>query len=277
MAMAQALEGVATGATEAETATVKFEDQLRLVGSYQSQIESFSKRFKSLEEERAALIAEKTGLIKRGYGEQSTAVKDITAKLEENQTKINDVKKEHELATKSILLGYLQQQLGIDGLDARETEFLLEKGQEWGVYSDTAVEEMKRALRQAELLTAGLNGIPRSLNIGITVNTKSGTIYNEGNDVTASVAYQGANDVELVYGGMQAAGGDYMVTRPTMFIAGESGPERATFTPGRFAGAQGGGDVHIHIGTLVADDRGLAKLEEKLRGIRRVEDQRRGL
>ncbi len=29
----------------------------------------------------------------------------------------------------------------------------------------------------------------------------------------------------------QAAGGDYMVNRPTLFLAGEAGPERATFTP----------------------------------------------
>jgi len=29
----------------------------------------------------------------------------------------------------------------------------------------------------------------------------------------------------------QALGGDYMVTKPTLFLAGEAGPERATFTP----------------------------------------------
>lgn len=30
---------------------------------------------------------------------------------------------------------------------------------------------------------------------------------------------------------MEALGGDYWVTRPTLFLAGEAGPERATFTP----------------------------------------------
>jgi hypothetical protein len=34
-----------------------------------------------------------------------------------------------------------------------------------------------------------------------------------------------------------AAGGDFMVTRPTLFLAGEAGPERATFTP--MAGGNG--------------------------------------
>lgn len=35
----------------------------------------------------------------------------------------------------------------------------------------------------------------------------------------------------------QATGGDYMVSRPTLFLAGEAGPERATFTPKGKGGA----------------------------------------
>lgn len=35
----------------------------------------------------------------------------------------------------------------------------------------------------------------------------------------------------------QAFGGDYLVTHPTLFLAGEAGPERATFTPARHAPA----------------------------------------
>lgn len=48
------------------------------------------------------------------------------------------------------------------------------------------------------------------------------------------------------FGGMQAAGGDYMVTRPTMFIAGEAGPERATFTPMGGGRGGGGGDSYTY-------------------------------
>jgi plasmid stabilization system protein ParE len=38
----------------------------------------------------------------------------------------------------------------------------------------------------------------------------------------------------------QAAGGDYIVTRPTLFLAGEAGAERATFTP---HGGSSSGDI----------------------------------
>jgi len=53
------------------------------------------------------------------------------------------------------------------------------------------------------------------------------------------------------WGGPQANGGDYMVNRPTLFLAGEAGPERATFTPigndGASIGAGGRPNVYIEI------------------------------
>jgi hypothetical protein len=41
----------------------------------------------------------------------------------------------------------------------------------------------------------------------------------------------GASTPAPDWGGAQASGGDYWVTKPTMFLAGEAGPERATFGP----------------------------------------------
>jgi len=54
----------------------------------------------------------------------------------------------------------------------------------------------------------------------------------------------------------QAAGGDYLVSRPTLFLAGEAGPERATFTPqGKSGGAR---ELHLHVhvegGTFIGTD-----------------------
>lgn len=44
----------------------------------------------------------------------------------------------------------------------------------------------------------------------------------------------------------------------------------------QLAGASQSAEVHLHIGTLVADDMGLKKLEQMLRKFRKSEDQRRG-
>jgi hypothetical protein len=63
------------------------------------------------------------------------------------------------------------------------------------------------------------------------------------------------------YGGAQAAGGDYYVTRPTMFLAGEAGPEAVSF--GGANGKRGGssattGPIHIHV--VMPDGRTLAEV-----------------
>ena len=65
------------------------------------------------------------------------------------------------------------------------------------------------------------------------------------------------------WGGEQAHGGDYLVTRPTLFLAGEAGRERATFTP---QGSMSGGGVSN------------AGMETELRDIKRLlRDQPRAM
>ena len=68
-----------------------------------------------------------------------------------------------------------------------------------------------------------------------------------------------------VFGGSQASGGSYDVSRPTVFIAGENGPEHAIFIPHGKAGelahaaARSGGsggrqtklELHLHGGTFI--------------------------
>ena len=51
-------------------------------------------------------------------------------------------------------------------------------------------------------------------------------------------AIAGMTSGSVSNGGAQAEGGDYWVTRPTLFLAGEAGAERATFTPARSGGSK---------------------------------------
>ena len=69
------------------------------------------------------------------------------------------------------------------------------------------------------------------------------TMSNAAYPAVAQGAYQGIGQ-----GGAQAEGGTYRVDQPTMFMAGEAGPEIATFTPlsdinNPNAGGGGGGNV----------------------------------
>lgn len=62
------------------------------------------------------------------------------------------------------------------------------------------------------------------------------------------------------FGGAQASGGDYVVTRPTWFLAGEAGIERATFRPLRRAAQGTGGDLQPIVTQLVVDSRVIAEM-----------------
>ena len=57
----------------------------------------------------------------------------------------------------------------------------------------------------------------------------------------------------FAFGGGQASGGDYMVNRPTLFLAGEAGRERATFTPQGRSGP-GGLTVNVNIANVHGTD-----------------------
>jgi hypothetical protein len=74
------------------------------------------------------------------------------------------------------------------------------------------------------------------------------------------------------YGGAQAAGGDYLVTRPTMFLAGEAGAERVTFRPQ--GGGRGGAGGGVNVGGVSVNISGGAIDEAWLRrgGARQIAD-----
>jgi hypothetical protein len=78
-------------------------------------------------------------------------MKGLLAKEDELIAKQQEIQDAHDKATKAIILGYLEQNLAADGiLTDKETEWLLAKGVEWGIYSDTAVEAYRLAKEAAE-------------------------------------------------------------------------------------------------------------------------------
>jgi hypothetical protein len=69
----------------------------------------------------------------------------------------------------------------------------------------------------------------------------------------------------IPFGGAQARGGDYMVNKPTMFLAGEAGPERATFTP---LGKGGAAAESRHPLQIMLDGRAVAEVVLRIAGNR---------
>jgi len=116
-------------------------------------------------------------------------------------------------------------------------------------YNDIAEKLHLPLLGKIELLTPNLDAV----NAAIDVAARSRSA-----NINVTTTYMPAS----FNAHPQAAGGDYMVAKPTLFLAGEAGPERATFTPirgeGHGGGATGGGGITININGDVV---GLSKTE----------------
>ena len=173
-------------------------------------------------------------------------------------------------ASGSKILGYENQ---IEDLKTKENTAMLQMAANW-VYTEdvmTGKMDMTQFLAMethmglitkgeqdaalawlAYAKTVASNPVYGSVVIGTTYQTVSG----QGKDSSALPAISkttgpggivSSTDQSLIneFAHPQAAGGDYMVNQPTLFLAGEAGPERATFTPQGGSGANGGITINV--------------------------------
>jgi hypothetical protein len=106
-----------------------------------------------------------------------------------------------------------------------------------GLISQEAYDDAKTKIADVQLLVKGIMGDDGTGTKGLRFDVDSGQA--QANLTAIQTALDNLKDktitvnVEYSSSGAapQAAGGDYWVTTPTLFLAGEAGPERATFTP----------------------------------------------
>jgi hypothetical protein len=129
----------------------------------------------------------------------------------------------------------------------------------FGESMQTSLDSLNKTLQTLiDTLTKGPNSVKGALDtIGNT--TVSPTIAPK---ITMPTMPDFPTPPAADWGGAQAAGGDYYVTRPTWFLAGEAGPERASFGG---ANKGGGGPMvaslqDTHISIVMPDGRTLAEV-----------------
>ena len=204
--MTTAAEDVAAATAEMSAKNSEF---LSSVETYNSLYTSYEENQQGLVEKRKELEAEKQGLIEQGWSEESEKIQDINAKIDENNAKYAENAAAFEVENKKIMLGYLERQLTADGtLDDKELAWLLDKGVAWGVYSQTVVDETRRAMDEANALIEGL------------VTEKTFTL-------SLNTIYSTYGDSAQVVGGPRASGGS--VNGGMMYPVNERGmPELLT-------------------------------------------------
>ncbi len=260
-AWAYALESAATSTDEFSNAVMTAEEAVRaassanqeflsVLGSMQSSETSYIETAASLTRERMDLEAEKQVLLSQGYTAESDEIIAVNEKLDENTLKAQENANEHDMANKKIMLGLLERKLTQDGmLDDAETQWLLEKGVAWGIYSQTVVDETARAINEANALATAINTIPSERTFTMSVMVQGadavgglGAGFGEGQWMGYA---SGTNGWETVPAGYP--NDSYMVglTSGEEFMVVPNGGGAQPAAGGERGGGSGGGNITV--------------------------------
>jgi uncharacterized phage infection (PIP) family protein YhgE len=175
-------------------------EYLSMVGKISDDMENYRQKITDLNDEHATLLQTKQDLIAQGYSEEGKTIQDVNAKIDENIEKQRTLADEVEKANRRMILSMLEKQLSINGLNEQETAYLLNKGLEWGVYSQSAVDAAKAAQAEVANLTAALNVVPTEKTITVT------TMHN---DVYSGSGLVGPENSGVMHG--HATGGSFLI------------------------------------------------------------------
>lgn len=219
-------------------------EYLSSVGSLTKEIDTITDKEDDLKKKHGELLEEKKKLINQGWWAESEQVQAVNNKLAENETAQQDNAKEFELATWRRILARAEEELAVDGLDDKERDYLLQVGLARGVYTQEAVDQMKRIQDEVDNLINKYNDIPSTVRTNIEA-----FYYTSGSQAGLSKL-----------GGGRAAGGP--VSSGTPYMVGERGPE--LFVPNSsgniIPNGKGGGHVfNINITADFADPETIAR------------------
>ena len=161
---AEVTEEMAQAASKANQDFLKLTENLAGdFGKAQEQAADFAKKRGEIEAE----ISEK---LKLGYWEQGEVIQDLRGKLGELAEAEQAAAGEAELAGRRRILSMLEQKLTVDGLSDAEMNYLLELGNQWGIYSSEAVTAAQQAIREVDLLKAKFDNLPEYKRMTIAIN-----------------------------------------------------------------------------------------------------------
>lgn len=188
---------------------------LSTIGQVESAEGTYQNKMMRLTEERKKIEADRAAELAKGADANMDKLAEYDVALARNSQAVSDNQKEHDIANKKIILGLLERKLTADGiLDDKELNFLLEKGKAWGVYSQTVIDEAKKAVTAANELANAVHNVPENKNINFNI-TQTGEIPMFGGG-------GGGGNRRPIFEA-RSAGGPILAGRA--YIVGESGPE----------------------------------------------------
>jgi hypothetical protein len=232
-------------------------------------------------------MADKQAELKTKIEEATGAHGPLSQEVKDLQADYQKVGEDAELAFRKMILGAQETQMMLDGivtpeeiarwealatgLDIYTDSEIAAALEGWELYSAIgaiqSLDDIKRFsiivdiigdMGSAMELMAAWTSLPSDVQAHLTEDLGSSAPYNPaaGGLLTlapwateADKAYARAHP-ELYAPVGEASGGDWLVREPTLFLAGEAGPERATFSPMNKMETRietGRGDIYIYV------------------------------
>lgn len=204
---------VRDGADALQQANAEFGFIINFARQYETNLKNVKTAEKDLKEAEAELFA----MSQPGWDGTAEQLQTAQDKVDGLKTKLSEAQQASLDATNEMIAGFLQAQLTADGSFTEEDiRKVLKYRLAMGLLTQEGYDAALAALKVAQNLAS----IPAEVNTQVNVNTNY-TYTNSGGNGGGG----GAQYIPM------ADGGDFIVRRPTLFLAGEAGPERATFTP----------------------------------------------
>ncbi len=226
-AMREAAVAAEENAEAMEASSAANAEYLGVLGSTTDQLADYEQQHQDIKKQQYELRQEMNKLISLGYDPLSEEVVDLQAKYDDLGVKTTELAATQEKASRRMILSMLEQELAIDGLDSRETDYLVKKGVEWGIYSETAIAEIAEARREVAGLVGDLNNLPTNKSVSIDIFSNYTLPFALGSSFGASGS---GPPRRRDSGGPGAAGQSYLIgqgAQPELFTPSTSG----TFTP----------------------------------------------
>lgn len=177
----------------------------------------------------------------QGYSEAGSKIRGLRDEYAELAGQVDAAAAAFERQQKMMIFGLLQEKMKEGGLTSAEFNMLLATGQALDVIDEKSATlgmAINKGLEEIDITSiasvydflTGIMDLPEDKAINIALNVTSnnpgllGSLQN-----TAQGPSLGSN-IPII---PQAAGGEWDVNRPTLFLAGEAGSEHVSFTPTR--------------------------------------------
>lgn len=206
---------VKEGADALQQANAEFGFIINFASQYERNLKNVKSAEKDLEQAQAELFA----MSEPGWKGTADQVQTAQDKVDGLKFKLSEAQQASLDATNEMIAGFLQAQLTADGSFTEEDiQKVLDYRFEVGLLTQEAYDAALEALKIAQ----NLAGIPQTVNVDVNVRTNYTSTGSPSRKIEALDEF-GAIP--------QATGGNWLVRKPTLFLAGEAGMELATFTP----------------------------------------------